>query len=45
MSAFGFGGTNFHTVLKEHIPHRLTGNGKRSVAVGDSPPIDKQEPL
>ncbi len=36
-SAFGFGGTNFHVVLEEHIPHRLTGNGKRSVAVGEVP--------
>ncbi|MGC1452629.1 MAG: SDR family NAD(P)-dependent oxidoreductase [Candidatus Sulfotelmatobacter sp.] len=37
VSAFGFGGTNFHLVLEEHIPHRLTGNGKRSVAVGTLP--------
>ena len=37
-SAFGFGGTNFHVVLEEHIPHRLTGNGKRSVAVDEAPP-------
>ncbi len=37
VSAFGFGGTNFHIVLEEHIPHRLTGNGKRSVAVGTLP--------
>ncbi len=37
VSAFGFGGTNFHLVLEEHIPHRLTGNGKRSVAVGVLP--------
>ncbi len=37
VSAFGFGGTNFHIVLEEHIPHRLTGNGKRSVAVGALP--------
>jgi len=37
VSAFGFGGTNFHLVLEEHIPHRLTGNGKRSVAVGAFP--------
>ena len=37
-SAFGFGGTNFHIVLEEHIPHRLTGNGKRSVAVYEAPP-------
>jgi acyl transferase domain-containing protein/NAD(P)-dependent dehydrogenase (short-subunit alcohol dehydrogenase family) len=32
-SAFGFGGTNFHVVLEEYIPHRLNGNGKRSIAV------------
>ena len=37
VSAFGFGGTNFHIVLEEHIPHRLTGNGKRSVSVGTLP--------
>ena len=37
-SAFGFGGTNFHIVLEEHIPHGLTGNGKRSVAVDEAPP-------
>ncbi|HKU22732.1 MAG TPA: SDR family NAD(P)-dependent oxidoreductase [Terriglobales bacterium] len=35
LSAFGFGGTNFHAVLEEYIPHRLTGNGKRTVAVGE----------
>ena len=33
VSAFGFGGTNFHVVLEEYIPHRLNGNGKRSIAV------------
>ncbi len=33
VSAFGFGGTNFHVVLEEHIPGRLNGNGKRSIAV------------
>ncbi len=38
VSAFGFGGTNFHAVLEEYIPHRLNGNGKRSVAVGEIPP-------
>jgi acyl transferase domain-containing protein/NAD(P)-dependent dehydrogenase (short-subunit alcohol dehydrogenase family)/acyl carrier protein len=38
VSAFGFGGTNFHTVLEEYIPHRLTGNGRHSVAVGEAPP-------
>ena len=36
-SAFGFGGTNFHVVLEEYIPHRLNGNGKHSVAVGAIP--------
>ena len=37
LSAFGFGGTNFHAVLEEYIPHRLNRNGKRTVAVGDVP--------
>jgi acyl transferase domain-containing protein/acyl carrier protein/NADP-dependent 3-hydroxy acid dehydrogenase YdfG len=36
-SAFGFGGTNFHAVLEEYIPHKLNGNGKRSIAVGEMP--------
>ena len=37
LSAFGFGGTNFHAVVEEYIPHRLTGgNGKRSLAVGSN---------
>jgi acyl transferase domain-containing protein/NAD(P)-dependent dehydrogenase (short-subunit alcohol dehydrogenase family)/acyl carrier protein len=36
-SAFGFGGTNFHVVLEEFIPHRLTGNGKRQVLVSEVP--------
>ena len=33
VSAFGFGGTNFHVVLEEYIPHRLTGNGKPAAQV------------
>ena len=37
LSAFGFGGTNFHAVLEEYIPSRLKGNGKRSVAVSEMP--------
>ncbi|MGA2236567.1 MAG: SDR family NAD(P)-dependent oxidoreductase [Terriglobales bacterium] len=37
LSAFGFGGTNFHAVLEEYIPGRLNGNGKRSVAVTEIP--------
>src|SRR5271167_4415105 len=39
VSAFGFGGTNFHAVLEEYIPGRLNGNGKRSVAVTAPPPF------
>ena len=38
VSAFGFGGTNFHAVLEEHIPGRTNGNGKRSIAVSQSAP-------
>ena len=41
VSAFGFGGTNFHVVLEEHIPFKLTAEGKRSVAVGAIPPEAK----
>jgi acyl transferase domain-containing protein/NAD(P)-dependent dehydrogenase (short-subunit alcohol dehydrogenase family)/acyl carrier protein len=43
VSAFGFGGTNFHLVLEEHIPYRLTGNGKQTVAVGAFPKTDFHE--
>ena len=39
LSAFGFGGTNFHAVLEEYVPNRLNGNGKRSVVVGAIPPL------
>ena len=42
LSAFGFGGTNFHAVLEEYIPNRLNGNGKRSVAVTEIPPKVKE---
>ena len=42
VSAFGFGGTNFHAVLEEYIPHRLNGNGKRSVAVSEIPTAAKE---
>jgi acyl transferase domain-containing protein/NAD(P)-dependent dehydrogenase (short-subunit alcohol dehydrogenase family) len=31
VSAFGFGGTNFHTVVEEYIPGRLTTNGRTQV--------------
>ncbi len=42
LSAFGFGGTNFHAVLEEYIPRRLNGNGKRSVAVSEIPSNGKE---
>ena len=42
LSAFGFGGTNFHAVLEEYIPGRLNGNGKRSVTVSDIPSTVKE---
>ena len=29
VSAYGFGGVNFHLVLEEHVPGMLTGNGHR----------------
>ena len=45
LSAFGFGGTNFHAVLEEYVPHRLTGNGKRSVAVGDMTASGVSQPV
>src|SRR5208282_620741 len=46
LSAFGFGGTNFHAVLEEYIPHRLNGNGKRSIAVSVTPPaVGHKAPL
>jgi acyl transferase domain-containing protein/NAD(P)-dependent dehydrogenase (short-subunit alcohol dehydrogenase family)/acyl carrier protein len=41
VSAFGFGGTNFHAVLEEYVPHRLTGNGKRPVAASEAPPAGR----
>jgi acyl transferase domain-containing protein/acyl carrier protein/NAD(P)-dependent dehydrogenase (short-subunit alcohol dehydrogenase family) len=43
LSAFGFGGTNFHAVLEEYIPHRLSGNGKRTVAVSEIPAAASSE--
>ena len=45
LSAFGFGGTNFHAVLEEYIPHRLNGNGKRSVAVSNLPGKSTETPM
>ena len=35
LSAFGFGGTNFHVVLEEHVPGALkAGDGRGRVSVG-----------
>ena len=39
VSAFGFGGTNFHAVLEEYIPNKLNGNGKRSLAASETPRV------
>ncbi len=44
VSAFGFGGTNFHIVLEEYMPDRPTTNGHRSssrAAVGSPPAVDQ----
>jgi acyl transferase domain-containing protein/NAD(P)-dependent dehydrogenase (short-subunit alcohol dehydrogenase family)/acyl carrier protein len=35
VSAFGFGGTNFHTVLEEYVPGRLTYDSKSTIAVSE----------
>ncbi|MCK6559363.1 SDR family NAD(P)-dependent oxidoreductase [bacterium] len=35
VSAFGFGGTNFHTVLEEYIPGRIAHSTKTTVAAGE----------
>ncbi|MGZ6705847.1 MAG: SDR family NAD(P)-dependent oxidoreductase [Solirubrobacteraceae bacterium] len=48
VSAFGFGGTNFHVVLEEHVPGHLTANGHHAsiavpadvpAAAGRKPPL------
>jgi acyl transferase domain-containing protein/NAD(P)-dependent dehydrogenase (short-subunit alcohol dehydrogenase family) len=45
VSAFGFGGTNFHAVFEEYTPGKLNGNGKRSVAVTAPPPVVAQQSI
>ncbi|HEX8925438.1 MAG TPA: beta-ketoacyl synthase N-terminal-like domain-containing protein, partial [Terriglobales bacterium] len=42
VSAFGFGGTNFHAVLEEYIPGRLNGKGKQTVAVTQPVPTEEE---
>ena len=37
VSAFGFGGTNFHVVMEEYLPGKLNGNGKKAIAVPVTP--------
>src|SRR5262249_20304874 len=39
VSAFGFGGTNFHAVMEEYVPHRLNGNGKRTTTQSATPSV------
>ncbi|HQR46982.1 MAG TPA: beta-ketoacyl synthase N-terminal-like domain-containing protein, partial [Thermoanaerobaculia bacterium] len=38
VSAYGFGGTNFHLVLEEHVPGMLTARRREQVAVPAMPP-------
>ena len=45
VSAFGFGGTNFHIVMEEHVPGHLTTNGHRaSISVPAQPPAGAPPP-
>jgi len=44
VSAFGFGGTNFHVVLEEYIPHRLNGNSKQLLQLAKPPATSHQPP-
>ncbi len=43
VSAFGFGGTNFHMVMEEHLPGKLNGNGKHSISVPATLPVATRE--
>ncbi|MCA9705308.1 MAG: type I polyketide synthase, partial [Myxococcales bacterium] len=38
VSAFGFGGTNFHTVLEEHVPGRIQRPRERVQVIGSGAP-------
>ncbi len=40
VSAFGFGGTNFHAVLEEYVPGRLNGNGRATISVPVETPTE-----
>ncbi len=39
VSAFGFGGTNFHVVVQEHVPDLRVVTGRKSVAATVAPPL------
>ncbi len=38
VSAFGFGGTNFHGVMEEYVPGRLKTNGRTAVSFAGAQP-------
>ncbi|HEY5142270.1 MAG TPA: beta-ketoacyl synthase N-terminal-like domain-containing protein, partial [Solirubrobacteraceae bacterium] len=38
VSAFGFGGTNFHAVLEEYVPGRFDGDSRSTIAVPGTAP-------
>ena len=43
VSAFGFGGTNFHIVMEEYVPdHRRTNGHRSSAAKADIAPAEEQ---
>ncbi|HYU56442.1 MAG TPA: beta-ketoacyl synthase N-terminal-like domain-containing protein, partial [Actinomycetota bacterium] len=44
VSAFGFGGTNFHAVLEEHVPGARRGGGRAVVAVPETAALPKVVP-
>ncbi|MDL1950620.1 beta-ketoacyl synthase, partial [Acidobacteria bacterium ACD] len=44
VSAYGFGGTNFHIVLEEHVPGMLTSDRKATVAVPAAAPVPASSP-
>jgi acyl transferase domain-containing protein len=39
VSAFGFGGTNFHAVIEEYLPGRYRGDDRRTFAAADIPEV------
>ena len=50
VSAFGFGGTNFHVVMEEYVPGRIAGESKPLISVpeistGGSSPSQSRVPL